>query len=58
MPKSYKEIELKIENAIVAMSRKENPNIQKFAREFGVPYSRLRNRHKGRASRSSRAPMN
>jgi hypothetical protein len=58
MPKSYKDIELSIENTLVAMAREENPNIRHFAREFGVPYSRLLNRHKGRDSRSNRVPTN
>jgi hypothetical protein len=58
MPKSYKDIELSIENTLVAMAHKENPNIRHFAREFGVPYSRLLNQHKGRDSRSNRVPTN
>jgi hypothetical protein len=56
MPESYQQIETRIENAIVAILREENPNISRFAREFNVPYGRLRNRLKGRDSRSTRPP--
>jgi hypothetical protein len=57
MPESYERIESRIENAIVAILREENPNISRFAREFNVPYHRLRNRLKGRDSRSTRSPV-
>ena len=56
MPDSYKQIESRIENALVAISREETPNISRFAREFNVPYQRLLNRFKGRNSRSTRSP--
>src|SRR5215469_3907302 len=56
MPDSYKQIESRIENALVAISREETPNISRFACEFNVPYKRLLNRFKGRNSRSTRPP--
>ena len=56
MPDSYKQLESHIENALVAISREETPNISRFAREFDVPYQRLLNRLKGRDSRSTRPP--
>jgi hypothetical protein len=43
MPESYQIIQNRIENAIIAILREENPNISRFAREFNVPYGRLRN---------------
>ena len=56
MPDSYKQIESRIENALVAISREETPNISRFAREFHVPYRRLLYRFQGRNSRMTRSP--
>jgi hypothetical protein len=56
MPKSTKSVEDQIQNALGAISNQEKPNIASVAREFGVPYQRLRARWKGRPSLSQRPP--
>lgn len=58
MADSYKNIESKIQNAIIALNDMTKPNISAIAREFGVPYHRLRSRFNGRRTRSQRPPTN
>ncbi|KAJ5543880.1 hypothetical protein N7494_005159 [Penicillium frequentans] len=50
MPANNKQTEASIEHAIEKLQQQENPNLSAIAREFGVPYSRLRARWKGRKS--------
>lgn len=58
MPDTYKTIENRIQDALSALRSQENPKIASTAREFDVPYHRLRARWNGRLSRSARAPAN
>lgn len=58
MPKSYHEIEGRISKACSAYSDRENAKISELAREFDVPYYRLRNRITGRQSRTARPVRN
>jgi hypothetical protein len=58
MPESYSSIESRISSAINALENEEKPNLAKIARDYRVPYHRLRARYKGRQSRSERPPTN
>lgn len=53
----YFDIEERIQQALNAIKRDKSPNIAAYARKFEVPEQRLRNRWKGRQSRSERAPV-
>jgi hypothetical protein len=54
----YREIEIRIQQALAVAEKQENPNYAQLAREFNVPIDRLRGRAKGLQSRSSRPPTN
>lgn len=56
MSKFNAEIEARITEAIRTISREKRPNLSKLAREFAVPYSKLRHRVKGRKSLVQRQP--
>jgi hypothetical protein len=58
MPKSSSDIEICIASAIEAYCTSNTPNIKALAREFDVPYGRLRARINGRASRNTRPGPN
>jgi hypothetical protein len=58
MPKSSSDIEIRIASAIEAYRTSNKPNIKALAREFDVPYGRLRARINGRASRNTRPGPN
>ena len=58
MPKSSKETEIQIQNAIDAYRHAENPKMTTIAREFQVPYASLRRRLQGVPSRSQHKPVN
>ena len=58
MPKSSKEIEDRIQNAVNAYKHAENPKITNIAREFQVPYASLRRRVQGVPSRLQQKPVN
>jgi hypothetical protein len=58
MPDSYIDIENRISEAFDAYNQREKPTIKALAREFEVPYSRLRARIQGRQSRSTRPTTN
>ena len=44
MPDSNSNVEQRIADACAAARAQDNPNISALAREFGVPYQRLRGR--------------
>ena len=50
MSANNKKIETSIGHAIEKLQQQENPNLSAIAREFNVPYTRLRARWKGRKS--------
>lgn len=52
MDQSYAAIELRIQNAIDAINTRKNAKHSAIAREFHVPYDRLRNRLAGNPSKS------
>lgn len=54
MANTYLDIEDRIIEACHALYHEEKPNISQAARQFDVPYDRLRARYKGRVSRSER----
>ena len=56
MSPTNQEIEERIINAIHALSDQSRPNIAAAAREFDVPYQRLKARFKGRKSLFEREP--
>ncbi|KAJ5437157.1 hypothetical protein N7445_008042 [Penicillium cf. griseofulvum] len=56
MPKTNKQIEIQIEQALDSLSEQSKPNIAKTAREFAVPEGRLRRRWKGGKSLFQRQP--
>ena len=58
MAESYQNIEESIQEAIEFHDTCENPNIAQIARNYAVPYQRLRARITGRPSRSERRPVN
>jgi transposase-like protein len=59
MPKSTKFTESNLLKACEAAQAQKKPNISKIAREYGVPYSTLRDRvKKGAQPRSARIPAN
>ena len=58
MSENYIEIENRIVKALHAYNKRDSPKITSLAREFRVPYQRLRARVKGRASRSTRPATN
>ena len=59
MPKSIKFNESDLLKACEAAQAQNKPNISKIAREYGVPYSTLRDRiKKGRQARTARKPVN
>ena len=58
MPKSSKEIEDRIQNAVNAYKHAETPKITNIAREFQVPYASLRRRVQGVPSRLQQKPVN
>jgi hypothetical protein len=47
MPKDNAKIEIQIAKEIDSLSHQSKPNISKTAREFNVPYNRLRNHWAG-----------
>ncbi|KAJ5112092.1 hypothetical protein N7532_000137 [Penicillium argentinense] len=56
MPRTNKEIEELIEKALEKLHTQSRPNISKVAREFDVPYQRLRSRYRGKKSLFEREP--
>ena len=58
MPKSSKETEMQIQNAINAYRHAENPKMTTIACEFQVPYASLRQCLQGVPSRSQHKPVN
>ncbi|KAJ5102873.1 hypothetical protein N7532_003402 [Penicillium argentinense] len=56
MPHTNKEIEELIEKALEKLHTQSRPNISKVAREFDVPYQRLRSRYQGKKSLFEREP--
>jgi hypothetical protein len=56
MPHTNKEIEELIEKALEKLHHQSRPNISKVAREFDVPYQRLRSRYQGKKSLFEREP--
>jgi hypothetical protein len=59
MPKSSEIHDGRVDKAIEAIQQMKNPNIAKFAREFGVPYRTLYGRvHDQKRSRLTRTPVN
>ncbi len=53
MTSTYAIIEGRIQKAIDAINTRENPNRAEIAREFRVPYERLRSRLKGYQSKTA-----
>ncbi|KGO41838.1 DNA binding HTH domain, Psq-type [Penicillium expansum] len=53
MLKAIENIKIQILSAIVACRQSGKPNIARLAREFGVPYGRLRYRINGRKANST-----
>ncbi len=53
MAATYAIIEDRIQKAIDAINTRENPNRAEIAREFRVPYERLRSRLKGYQSKTA-----
>ena len=51
-------IEDRINEALSSIDLETKTNLSKLAKEYAVPYSRLRQRAKGRANRFSRTPVN
>ena len=58
MPENYHEIENRIKEALRVYYECNKPKIAPLAREFRVPYQRLRARVKGSNSRSTRPATN
>ena len=58
MPENYHKIENQITKALHAYHERDRPKIALLAREFRVPYQRLRARVKGGKSRSTRPATN
>jgi hypothetical protein len=54
MPDSYSDIETRVLKACEIAQGQKKPNISALARQFDVPYQRLRARIHGRATRSTR----
>jgi hypothetical protein len=54
MPDSYSDIEIRVVQACEVAQSQKKPNISALARQFDVPYQRLRARIHGRANLSSR----
>lgn len=53
MPDSYSDIEKQILEACTAAQDQKKPNISALARQFDVPYHRLRAHIHGRATRNT-----
>ena len=58
MSDSYKDIEDRIEQCLASIPKGEIPNYSLLSEAWNVPYSRLRRRYLGIASRSTRQPTN
>jgi len=58
MAESYQNIEESIQEAIEFHNTCENPNIAQIARNYTVPYQRLRAKITGRPLHSKRRPVN
>lgn len=58
MPKTYAEVEARIQEALGAISRRDKWTYAAVAREFNIPAERLRNRHNGVPSRMELIPPN
>jgi len=54
----YHEVEERISQALYALQNRQKAKIAPIAREFGVPYQRLKARYNGRISRSQRPSFN
>lgn len=52
----YSQVETSIARALNSIGNQSEPNLANLAREFDVPYDRLRWRYLGRPSRSTRKP--
>ncbi|KAK4068499.1 hypothetical protein Purlil1_13795 [Purpureocillium lilacinum] len=52
----YSQIESKIAEALISVCKRPDPNLAEIARQFDVPYYRLRRRFLGKPSRSTRKP--
>jgi hypothetical protein len=58
MTDTYKIIENRLQMALGYYHENPDQTFAKFAREFNVPYDRLRKRAAGQKSRSERVPTN
>ena len=58
MSESYSQIESRIQEALIALSERDRPNIAAAAREFRVPEQRLRARSIGCLSKQERPAAN
>lgn len=58
MSETYKEIEVRVLEALKTAQNSDNPNLSKIARDHNVPYQRLFRRFKGAKSKFTRAPTN
>jgi hypothetical protein len=58
MTTRYSDVEKRISEACIAYGCREKPKIATLAREFDVPYQRLRGRIQGKNSRSTRPTTN
>jgi len=58
MAESTQEIEIRIQNAVNTYRRDESQKISKIAREFHVPYQRLRSRLQGHSCHLNTRPVN
>jgi hypothetical protein len=52
-PDPYEETENRIRLALASIPENEKPNLTRLAKEYGVPYSRLRARYHGRGTRTN-----
>ena len=52
MPKKFDEIEGRVQEALRAYHDRGKPKMTTLAREFDIPYQRLKRRVRGRKSRS------
>ena len=58
MLSEYIRIENLIQKALESVKHEENPNLAQLAREWKVPTRRLRERYKGRPSKTQQHPRN
>jgi hypothetical protein len=59
MPESTRELEQRVIKAYEAAGLEKSPNLANIAREYGVPYGKLRGRvRQGKQARSAHTPIN